>query len=216
MKIKYLAHASFLVTSDSGTRIITDPYTTSPRFEYGDIKEHADVVTVSHGHGDHNNVAAVQGSPRVLDKPGKTRVKGIEFNGVETYHDDTKGKARGNNVVFCFEVDGVKICHLGDLGHKLDDKQIVEVGKVDVLLIPVGGFFTIDPKTAGDVSRQIGAKLIIPMHYLTGKIKLPIGGVDEFLKDKKNAVRQDTSEIEIRANALPATQQVVVLKQALG
>ena len=215
MKIKYLAHASFLVTSDSGTRIITDPYTPTAELGYGAIKEAADVVTVSHGHGDHNNAAAIAGNPRVLDKPGKSSVKGIEFNGVAVYHDDKKGSARGTNIIFCFKMDGVKVCHLGDLGHKLDDKQIAGVGKVDVLLIPVGGFFTIDARTASEVSSQIGAKLIIPMHYLTGKIKFPISGVDEFLKDKKNVARHDTGEIEITPKTIPATPQVVVLKPSL-
>jgi L-ascorbate metabolism protein UlaG (beta-lactamase superfamily) len=216
MKIKFLAHASFLITSDSGTRIITDPYATSPQLNYVAIKERADIVTISHGHFDHNNAAAVQGNPVILDKPGQTSVKGIEFRGIAVYHDDKKGQARGSNIIFCFEVDGVKVCHLGDLGHSLDDKQIAEVGKVDVLFIPVGGFFTIDARAASEVSHRIGAKFIIPMHYLTGKIKLPISGVEDFLKDKKNTVRQDSGEIEIKSITMPASPQVVVLKPALG
>lgn len=107
------------------------------------------------------------------------------------------------------------MCHLGDLGHKLNDRQIAGVGKVDVLLIPVGGFFTIDARTASEVSSQVGAKLIIPMHYLTGKIKFPIAGVDDFLKDKKDVVRKDASEIEVKPETVPANPQVVVLKPAL-
>jgi L-ascorbate metabolism protein UlaG (beta-lactamase superfamily) len=215
MKVKFLAHASFLITSESGIRIITDPYEVSPTISYGTIKDSADVVTVSHGHGDHNNVAAVQGNPQVVNKPGKSTVKGIEFKGIATYHDEEKGKARGNNIIFCFKVDGLNVCHLGDLGHKLDEKQRAEVGKVDVLLTPVGGFFTIDARTAAEVSNQLGAKVIIPMHYSTAKCKLPIKGVDDFLKGKGNVTRTNKSETEFKPDSLPATSQIVVLEPAM-
>jgi len=109
MKIKWLGHASFLITSDTGTRIITDPYTTGGNLRYGEIKETADIVTVSHGHGDHNNVSAVQGNPALVNKAGNTEVKGVNFTGIPTAHDDEGGKLRGNNLIFCFEVDGIKV-----------------------------------------------------------------------------------------------------------
>ena len=115
MKIKWLGHASFLIISDSGLKIITDPYVTGGDLSYGQIKESADIVTVSHDHTDHNNVAAVQGSPRVVR--GAAEVKGIKFNGIPTYHDDTGGGKRGKNTIICFEIDGMRVCHLGDLGH---------------------------------------------------------------------------------------------------
>ncbi|MFC1981194.1 MBL fold metallo-hydrolase [Chloroflexota bacterium] len=114
MKVKWLGHASFLITSDTGTTIITDPYAPNDRLKYGEIKESADIITISHEHGDHNNVAAVGGNPEAVR--GDTEVKGIEFKGIPTYHDDAEGSNRGNNVIFCFEVDGVKLCHIG--GHR--------------------------------------------------------------------------------------------------
>ncbi len=115
MKIKWLGHASFLITSDSGIKIITDPYETGGGLSYGEIKESADIVTVSHDHFDHNNVAAVPGNPQVVK--GTAEVKGIEFKGISTYHDEAKGGQRGKNTILCFEVDGIRVCHLGDLGH---------------------------------------------------------------------------------------------------
>ena len=213
MKIKWLGHAAFLITSDSGIRIITDPYETSDALKYGEIKESADIVTVSHDHLDHNNVAAVQGSPQVVR--GTTEVKGIKFKGIPAYHDNAGGSQRGRNTVFCFEVDGVNVCHMGDLGHVLSDKQVNELGKVDVLLIPVGGFFTIDAKAASQVCDQLKPRVIIPMHYKTDKLDFPIVGVDEFLRGKDNVTRLDASEVELKSGELPASAQIMVLKPAL-
>ncbi len=213
MKIKWLAHAAFLITSDSGTRIITDPYETGDRFRHDNIEESADIVTVSHDHGDHNNVAAVRGNPQVVR--GATEAKGIKFKGVATAHDNTGGSERGSNIIFCFEVDGISVCHAGDLGHLLTDEQAAAIGKVDVLFVPVGGFFTIDAMAADRVCDRLKPKVIIPMHYKTDKMALPISGVDEFLKGKDNVTRVDGSEIEIKAGELPGSAQIMVLKAAL-
>jgi L-ascorbate metabolism protein UlaG (beta-lactamase superfamily) len=217
MKIKWLAHAAFLITADSGTRIITDPYESNERYRHGDIKETADIVTVSHGHGDHSNVAAVKGNPQVLNK---AEVKGIKDKSIKikafmTAHDDAGGSKRGPNIIFCFDVDGVNVCHCGDLGHVLTEAQVKAIGKVDVLIVPVGGFFTIDAAAATKVCEQLKPKIILPMHYKTEKIGLPIGGVDDFLKDKSNVTRADGSEIEVKAGKLPASARIVVLKYAL-
>jgi len=213
MKIKWLGHASFMITSDTGIKIITDPYATGEKLNYGEIKESADIVTVSHGHGDHNNVAAVRGNPDVVR--GTATVKGIEFRGIPTYHDDAEGQQRGENTIFCFEVDGIRVCHLGDLGHPLDDKQVTELGSVDILLIPVGGYYTIDARVATEVCNQLKPRVIIPMHYKTDKLAYPIAGVDEFLQGKGNLSRLDTTEVEFKQGGLPASTQIIVLKSAL-
>jgi len=213
MKVKWLGHASFMITSDAGTRIITDPYGTGEKIRYGEIKESADIVTVSHDHFDHNNISAVQGNPEVVRDT--TEVKGIKFKGIPTHHDDAGGSKRGNNIIFCFEVDEVKVCHLGDLGHPLSDKQVAELGEVDVLLIPVGGFYTIDATTATQTCDQIKPKVIIPMHFKNNKCALPIESVDEFLKGKMNVTQLDASEADFKPGELPASTQIMVLKPTL-
>ena len=213
MKVKWLGHASFAITSDTGTKIITDPYATEENLNYDEIKESADIVTVSHNHSDHNNTAAVQDNPEVVRRT--TEVKGIKFRSTSTYHDDAAGKKRGSNTIFCFELDGIKVCHLGDLGHPLNDKQAAELGKVDILLIPVGGFFTIDARVAGQVCDQLKPRVIIPMHYKTNKCAFPISGVDGFLEGKKDVSRLDASEVELKSGELPANTQIIVLKPAL-
>ncbi len=213
MKIRYLAHASFLITADDGTRIITDPYTAGQGFKYAPINEAADIVTVSHDHGDHNNVAGIKGNPQVVRD--SATVKGITFKAVPTAHDDKGGAERGKNMVMCMVVNGVRIVHLGDLGHFLTDNQVTEIHKVHVLLVPVGGHFTIDAATATEVADQVRARVIIPMHYKTDKSELPIGGVEEFLKAKDNVTMVDGSELEFTVPTLPAGPQIMVLKPSL-
>ena len=213
MKIKYLAHAAFLITSESGVKIITDPYTAGGGKKHGEIKESADVVTISHEHGDHNNAGAVKGKPQVLREGGT--VGGIKFKAVPAAHDDKGGNQRGRNTVFCFGVDGVNVCHCGDLGHELSAEQVKAIGGVDVLMIPVGGFFTIDVKTATKVGEQLKPKVIIPMHYKTEKLDFPITGADEFTKGKNNVTHVNGSEIELKAGNLPTATQIMVLKPSL-
>ena len=217
MNIKYLGHAAFAITSDAGLKIITDPYEVNEELglTYGEINESADIVTVSHDHFDHCNVAAVKGNPEVVRRAGRSTAKGVEFRGIASYHDEAKGKLRGNNIIFCFELDGIRLCYLGDLGHLLDDKQVSEIGSVDILFIPVGGYYTIDAKAATQVCNQLKPRVIIPMHYKTEKGIPNIVGVDEFIKGKNNVTRQDSSEVEFKAGKLPASTQIMVLKSAL-
>ena len=213
MKIRYLAHSSFLITADDGTRIITDPYTTGDEFKYAPVTETADIVTVSHDHFDHNNTGGIKGDPQIVRESGT--VKGITFKAVPTAHDDKGGGERGTNTVMCMVVNGVRIVHLGDLGHFLTDNQVTEIHKVHVLLVPVGGFFTIDAAAATEVAEQVRARVIIPMHYKTDKSELPIAPVDEFLKTKDNVTMVDGSEVEFTVPTLPAGPQIMVLKPSL-
>jgi L-ascorbate metabolism protein UlaG (beta-lactamase superfamily) len=212
MKVTWLGHASFLITSDGGTRIITDPYIVGNGLSYAAISEAADVITVSHDHFDHNNVASVGGSPRIISDGAPTEVGGVKFSGVATYHDGSEGKERGSNVMFSMDVDGVRLCHAGDLGHPISDEQAAAIGPVDVLLIPVGGFFTIDAKVATEVCGKLGPKVIIPMHFNNERCQFPISGVDDFLTGKTAVTRSDSSEAEFKAGQLPATAEIIVLK----
>ena len=213
MKIKWLGHASFLITSVSGVKIITDPYEPNDKLLYGAIDESADIVTVSHDHFDHGNVAAVQGTPQTVKTDAE--IKGIKFKGIATAHDASGGKERGRNTVFCFEVDGIKVCHLGDLGHELTAEQMTGIGSVDVLLLPVGGFYTIDAAVASRVAEQLKPRVIIPMHFKNSRCNFPIAGVEEFLRGKEDVNQPASTEVELRAGEMPATTRIIVLKPAL-
>ncbi len=158
-------------------------------------------------------MSAVRGNPEIVR--GTTEIKGIKFRGIPTYHDEAKGQQRGKNTIFCFEVDGIRVCHLGDLGHQLGDKQIAELGRIDILLIPVGGYYTIDAKVATQVCNQLKPKVIIPMHFRTNRCTLPIAAVEEFLKGKERVVRLDASEANFKQEELPVSTQIIVLKSEL-
>ena len=214
MKVKWLGHSCFLITSEKGMRIITDPYTVGAGINYSAIRESADVVTVSHEHGDHNNASQVKGNPQVIKGSGTKNAAGIEFKGIATYHDESRGRERGTNTVFCFPIDSIRLCHLGDLGHLLGKEEVASIGAVDILFIPVGGFFTIDAAAASEVCRQLKPKVIIPMHYRTSRCAYPISTIDSFLKGKEGVKRWDKSEGEFRAGELPVESEIVVLAPA--
>ena len=213
MKIKWLGHSSFLLTSEKGTKIITDPYTTGGGLSYGEIKESADIVTVSHEHGDHNNAAAVGGKPVVVKGSVSQDIKGIKIKGFQVFHDESKGKERGTDTIFTFAIDKFRVCHLGDLGHLLGEQEARDIGPVDVLFIPVGGFYTIDAANATKVCDQLKPKVVIPMHFKTPKLAYPLAGVDEFLKGKKSVKKETGNEIEVKA--LPTATEIWVLQPAL-
>jgi len=248
MKVKWLGHASVLITSDSGIKIITDPY--EPGYHappagtlaYGDIKESADIVAVTHDHPDHSNVAAVQGNPEIvrgseIRGAAPVKIKGIEFKGIRCYHDNAEGALQGENTIICFEVDGIRICHTGDLGHQLSDEQVAELGRVDILLlcvgllVPVGephfitteagvrghtwSQYIINADVANQLYNQLAPRVIIPIHYSNDRCSFKLVGVDEFLKGKKNVSRPNTSEAEFKKENLPADARIIVLKPAL-
>lgn len=214
MKIKWLGHACFLITSEAGVKIITDPYPQGSGLSYAPITDTADIVVVSHDHFDHNSVSSVPGKPEVVTGSGTKTVKGIQFKGISTHHDESAGKERGSNTAFCFTVDGIKLCHLGDLGHRLTSEQIAGIGPVDILLIPIGSVFTIDAKTAGTVSEDLKPKVVIPMHFKTPKCDWPLNNIDDFTAGKTNVRRPNASEVEFKADKLPQTTEIVVLQPA--
>jgi len=218
MKIKYLGHASFLITAVDGTRIQFDPYEPggfNGAIGYGRFQEPADIVVVSHDHADHSCVAAVPGQPEVV-KGGKSQsLRGIEFKRHRSYHDLQCGVERGENIITACRVDGIVLCHLGDLGHLLSPEEAREIGEVGVLMLPVGGFFTIDATQAARVVQVLAPRICIPMHYKTPKAGFPIAPVDEFLRGKERVKRIGGSEVEITAESLPAETEIWVLENAL-
>ncbi len=178
MKIRYLGHSCFCLTESTGTTIITDPYG-NIGYRLPPVK--ADVVTVSHSHHDHNNVGGVAGSPIVLDKEGTYEIGGVQIEAIKSYHDDVDGGKRGENLIFKFRMDGLDICHMGDLGEECSSSLIEMLLPVHVLLIPVGGKYTIDSDQAKEYVDRIMPSIVIPMHYKTKGLTLDIAKPDDFL-----------------------------------
>ena len=216
MKIKWLGHACFLITSRDGVRIITDPYAVGEGINYSPIKETADIVVVSHDHDDHSNVSAVKGTPQVVKGSGIKTARGIQFRGIATYHDTSQGTQRGPNTVFCFAIDDIRLCHLGDLGHVLSPRQVNEIGVVDVLFVPIGGFYTIDAPVASQVCDQLKPKIAIPMHFKTPDCAYPLAGVEDFLEGKKDVRQVENSEMDFEQERLPVATKIVLLQPALS
>ena len=215
MKIKYIGHACFLLTAKDGTRIITDPYEPGSydgAVKYQPVGEEADIVLISHGHPDHNHAASVSGSPRVVEVAGANTVNGIKILGVSTYHDTSQGSERGGNIIFRFEADGLSVCHLGDIGHTLEDATAHQLKPVDILMLPVGGFFTIGSQEADALMDSLMPRLVIPMHFKTEGADFPIAPVNEFLAGRKEVSWEGGSELEVTASNLP--KGVVVLNPA--
>jgi L-ascorbate metabolism protein UlaG (beta-lactamase superfamily) len=216
MKIKYLGHAAFLITSSDGTKVLIDPYEAGcfdGAVKYGKIDVQADVVACTHKHADHHGLKDLPKGYELVEGAGDRTVKGIRIHGVATFHDGSKGSERGGNVIFAFEIDGMNVVHLGDLGHPLDAAEVQRIGRVDVLLVPVGGFFTIDATVARDVIYGLDPKLVIPMHYKTESVDFPIEPVDGFLEGMAKVKRVDASEVEV--TRLPETREIWVLEHAL-
>jgi len=212
MKIKWLGHSCFLLTAGDGTKLLMDPFKADSHLSYKQVSEEADIVTVSHDHFDHNYAAALPGTPEVVKGGIEKVIKGIKIKGVGVFHDETGGKQRGSNTVFCAAIDDINVCHLGDLGHRLSTAQLAAVGKVDVLLVPVGGVFTIDVETANAVCEDIKPRIAIPMHYKTDRCRFLQWSAEDFARGKKTVKRLAGSEFEITGAGLPAEFEVVVLK----
>lgn len=214
MKIRYLGHSCFLLTESTGTRILTDPY--------GDVgfkmpRVEADVVSVSHGHYDHNNVKAVGGKPVVLDKEGQYEVGGVEIIAVKSYHDNANGAERGENLIFKFRLDGIEVCHLGDLGEECSSSLIEMLLPVHVLLIPVGGKYTIDSEQAKEYVDRIMPSIVIPMHYKSKGLSLDIDKPDAFLSEFEEEDVEETgaSEIELTRDDIDEeTTKIILMERA--
>ena len=167
MIISCMGHAKFVIELDNGLRIVTDPYDAS--CGYPVTANPADVVLVSHQHHDHNAVETIPGHPRVIDRAGDFDLGGgAAVRAIEAYHDDQQGKLRGKTLLFCLKAEGLTVMHLGDLGHMLTTEQRLLLGSADIVMLPVGGYYTIDALAAAALVREIRPRVVIPMHYRDG------------------------------------------------
>ena len=177
-----IGHAKFLIEWENGMRIITDPYDSTCGYPVAPMQ--ADVVLVSHGHHDHNAVETIKGSPRVIDQAGEYDLgDGVTVHAVEAFHDDANGTKRGRTLLFSLRAEGLNVQHLGDLGHLPTKEQCEALGAADVLMVPVGGFYTIDALTASQTAELLQARVVLPMHYKTRvNADWPIAPVADFTK----------------------------------
>lgn len=211
MKLRYLGHSCFALVSRAGATVVTDPYGgIGLPFPRG---VHADAVTVSHSHYDHCNVGAVKGDFRVFDEEGNFRVGDIAFSSFRCFHDDVGGRKRGLNLVFTFEIDGVKVCHLGDVGEPFSPSFEKRVGKIDVLLLPVGGVYTVDASGAKQYADGLAPAIVVPMHYKVEGLNIGLDGVRPFLdRFPKQNIFFEKGEIEL-SEPFEKNQKIIVMER---
>lgn len=218
MKIKWYGHSAFLITTAKGVRIIIDPYQSGAfggDLSYGKITDEADIVLSSHDHDDHNYTKDIKGRFTYVNKAGAFEEKGVRIRAVPTYHDGSKGSQRGKNLFFIVEADDLKVAHAGDLGHTLNEASVREIGTVDVLLLPVGGFFTVDASEATRIVEALKPRVTIPMHFKTEKCAFPITPVEDFTRGKERVREVRATETEFSKADLPGEPEIVVLHHAL-
>lgn len=217
MNITWYGQSCFKIQTKSQrgekeTTIITDPFDKS----YGlrPPQGSAEIILVSHTqHNDHNNVSAIKGDPFVVDAPGEYSLEGIQIEGIESFHDKSKGSERGRNTIFTIDSEGMRICHLGDLGHILEEDQVESIGEVDILMIPVGGTYTIDSKEAEEVITQLEPKIILPMHFKIKGLSLDIDDADKFCKEYGGKTEKGVGKLNIKRKDLVDTESKVIVME---
>lgn len=212
MDITYLGHSSFRLRGKSAS-LITDPYDSEMvGFKYPRME--ANIVTVSHDHADHNKVDQVNSVEKVISGPGEYEIKGVSIIGIPSYHDNKKGTLRGKNTIYVIEMDKVRIVHLGDLGHTLKEDFFSSIGDIDVLMIPVGGEYTIGPLEAAQLVELIEPEIVLPMHYKVAGLKETFAkllDLDSFLKEV-GLVVEKVEKLTVKKENLLGEQKVIVLE----
>jgi L-ascorbate metabolism protein UlaG (beta-lactamase superfamily) len=206
--ITWLGHSCFRIRGSQAI-IITDPY--PPTIGYTLGKQQADIVTISHAHPGHSYAAGVTSDHHLVKGPGEYEIAGVLMLGITTFHDSIKGQSRGKNTVYVMEVDGVNICHLGDIGHVLTDQQLEELGTIDIVMVPVGGGNSLTASMAAELIRKVEPKIVLPMHYKTAWTNRDLDPVDNFLKEMGVSVAEPKPKLTVTKNTLPLVTQVVIL-----
>lgn len=215
MDISYLGHSSFKIKTKTAV-VVTDPFPTE-MLGFKFPKTEADIVTVSHQHKDHNYLGLIEGDPFIISEPGEYEVKGVSVFGYPSYHDQHSGKDRGVNNIFVVEAEGLRICHLGDLGSAISQKILEEISDIDVLMIPVGGEVTVGPKEAVDLISQIDPYIVLPMHYRAEGIDEKTFGdlapLGIFLKEMGAEGAEKLDKLSLSKDKLPEETKVVLLER---
>src|SRR2546429_6894990 len=207
MEISWLGHSCFQVRGKNVT-LITDPF--PPQSGYSLGKVNAPIVTISHNHAGHNYVQGIGGNPRIVRGPGEYEISDVLITGVASYHDDKHGQNLGRNTIYIIHMDELVICHLGDLGHILQEEQLEEVADADLLLVPIGGQHTINATQAAEVISQVEPHIVIPMHY-SPMIDDAANPLDKFSREMGIEAINPQPKLSITRSALPAETQVVIL-----
>jgi L-ascorbate metabolism protein UlaG (beta-lactamase superfamily) len=209
MEIDWFGHSAFRLKSREAT-VVNDPYEKSIGLAFP--RPRADIVTISHNHAGHDYADGVKGEPRVINGPGEYEISGVFITGVQTFHDKKSGRERGKNTAYVITMDGLNICHLGDLGHVPTQTQVEGFGDVDVLLVPVGGGGALNASDAAEVISLFEPMIVIPMHYRVPDLTVKLDPLDKFIKEMGIKSPQKFETIKVTKDSLPKETQVMILE----
>jgi L-ascorbate metabolism protein UlaG (beta-lactamase superfamily) len=208
MEISWLGHSCFIIKGKENT-VVTDPC--PPSMGYPLVKPEADIVTLSHSHPGHSYIEGIANDPRQIKSPGEYEIGGIFISGIASFHDTKKGEIKGKNIIFVIELNGITLCHLGDLGHQLTPQLIEEIGGTDILFLPVGEVSTIPIDMAIEMVGQLNPHIVIPMHYKTDVSTANLQPVDNFLKKMGIREPQAKPSLLVTKSSLPDNTQAIIL-----
>ncbi len=208
MTISWFGQSCFRIEAKEGS-VLIDPFSKEIGLKPPRIKD--DIVLVSHQHSDHNNIEDANPEAFIIQNPGEYEKSGIAVRGIASFHDEKQGIERGPNTIYIIKAEELTIAHLGDLGHVLDDVQVEAIGDVDILMVPIGGTYTIDAKKAVEVISQIEPKIIIPMHYMVpGHAESKIEGPEKFVKEL-GLEAEKVEKYKIAKKTMPAEEMKLVM-----
>jgi L-ascorbate metabolism protein UlaG (beta-lactamase superfamily) len=208
LDINWLGHSCFRIKGKEAV-LVTDPYDSNTGYPINKTK--ADIVTVSHSHPGHSNLDMIDGEYKTVKGPGEYEIKGVFVTGIPVYHDQSDGEERGKSNIYVIEIDGLTICHMGDIGHTLSSKIIEDIGNIGIMLLPVGGLSTVDSNIASEIVRAMSPRIVIPMHYKTPAISWPLEPVEKFLKKLGINEFVPQPKLSITRSTFTESTQVIVL-----
>ncbi len=215
MNIKWYAHSCFLLTLKNGMRILFDPFDAHVGYTLPEIS--TDILLVSHAHSDHNYTSTVTGDYKLIDGAGDFECAGVKITAIAQFHDKSAGKERGSVLTFKIYAEGITLLHMGDIGHVPDDDYFEKLGNVDILLVPVGGIYTIDPKEALEICKKIEPNIIVPMHYKTPGLTYDLMSVFSFTNEARSYFdlsKLGDDEFDITSDNLKKRSRIIVMQNS--
>lgn len=209
MNIYWLGQSSYLIETNNKNKVLIDPF--NAEIGYTPFKGAVDLVTISHEHFDHNFLELIENNPTIIRTATNHNTDFCKIEGISAFHDDKNGAEKGENIIFKYNIDGITLCHLGDLGHELDEETLKKIGEVDILFVPVGEVYTFDVESAVNVVKVINPKYIVPMHFKTELLNIPLETVDKFLLAMKDYNKENVPYISINKDNIKNENKILVM-----
>lgn len=210
MEIRWFGHSFFQIITKEKISIVIDPFSETIGLKVPKVE--ADILLITHSHQDHNNKKAIKGNYFLIEEPGEYEIKNVFIQGILSFHDKKEGKERGENIMYKILAEEISLLHLGDFGQEdLEKEQLEKIKQIDILMVPVGGVFTIGPKEAKKIVERIRPKIILPMHYKLPNLKIKLEPVENFLSLLSEKKPEKVEVLKIKRSEISQIKRKVVL-----